>query len=120
MTTEWPARVVGDRVLCGRQLVAIRQYVCQGQLADVREVGGRRVAAYPSGYVEDPPGWFLPTARSRQSGGTPRLRRPVTDNPGGGPSRDATAPLRVTRTRCPHCRCTAIVPGDFGAVIQSR
>ena len=107
--TEWLARRVGDRMLCGRQVAG--QYVCQGFVADVSQFGGKDVAGFPHGYVEDPPGWFLPNARSRRTGGRPRLRRPRLE-PGIDvvPQRPSISPLREVRTRCQHCGITALVP----------
>ncbi len=69
--TTWPARRVGDRILCGRKVAG--RHVCQGELATVeRLIAGsdarvaQTVITLPTGYVEDPPGshhWLLSTVR---------------------------------------------------------
>ncbi len=108
---EWLARRVGERLLCGRKHAYTGQYICQGFVADIMQFGGRDIAAYPHGYVEDPPGWFLPNARSLRKGTRPRLRRPRCE-PGidAEPRRTRQLMARETRTRCQHCGTTAIVP----------
>ncbi|CAN5705492.1 hypothetical protein BH23CHL7_BH23CHL7_20820 [soil metagenome] len=112
--TEWVARRVGDRMLCGRRGAHTGRYICDGFVAGVSPVGDRDnqdMVFYPNGYVEGPPGWFLPSARSSRKGGRPRLRRPRME-PGldTEPRWPRQGMVRQTRTRCQLCGTTAVVP----------
>ncbi len=109
--TEWQARRVGDRLLCGRKDAYTSRYICDGFVADVGRFGDRDMAFYPNGYVENPRGVFLPSARSGRKGGRPRCRRPRCE-PGidAEPRWPRQGMARETRTRCQLCGTTAVVP----------
>jgi hypothetical protein len=127
--TIWPARRVGDRILCGRRVAG--RYVCQGQLASAStSAAGPRQVAFPSGFVEDPPGFMrlVPgVARRTEEGRLPNLGRkailrpvPARGKPSdlakGSPEAFGRKAIRVrivptlpVRAKCPHCRTLAIV-----------
>jgi len=122
--TEWIARRVGDRILCGRQVDG--RYVCQGELARVERLvagnsvrAGHEIITLPTGFVMDPPGsshWRL-TARSQRqqaAGRKPSHRREPGPDARIGSAPDVPRVLRglpgPNWTReCPHCGCTARV-----------
>ena len=108
--SAWPARAVGDAWLCGRPKNG--EFRCDGRLALIVDLNGYRVTAYPNGYVQDPPGWFLPNQRSMKTGRKPRSKRPIADGPLGDAHWKPRAPLFETRTRCPQCGGVAIVPAE--------
>ena len=122
--TVWPARRVGDRVLCGHQVHG--RYDCQGELARVEWLPlfgpgepAVELVTLPSGFTQDPPGskhWRLQTRARQQAreGVRPTGRRRTKAGTMKGP--DATAPFvdrgipGIDWTRlCPHCGCTARV-----------
>jgi hypothetical protein len=62
--TVWPARRVGDRILCGRPAP---DGGCRGEIATIVPSG--RYPILPTGMVEDPPGsrfWRLTARAQRQ------------------------------------------------------
>ena len=127
MTTEWLARRVGERILCGRQVDG--RYVCQGELARVESLlldgalakvfTNNEVVTLPTGYVEDPPSshhWRLSSRARRQMQehrqpvGTQRkfAGPPVTNVP-DVPYVQRGFPGPDWSRECPHCGCTARV-----------
>lgn len=99
--TEWPARRVADRILCGRQVAG--RYVCQGEIATVGHAYGRDWARLPRGlYTEpgsEPPHWIL---QARVERGSPA--RPRRSCRSGRPPRDYGYPALPLTRDCPHCR----------------
>lgn len=127
--TVWPARVVGDRILCGRMVDG--RYVCQGELATVSRLATEQ-ARLPAGVViedsiigDDRIAHVRLTARAERQAADGR--RP--DGNAASPERyndgsrevDYVQPRRGMRrwasldapfTRhCPHCRALGLV--DF-------
>jgi hypothetical protein len=110
-STVWPARRVGNRILCGRQVDG--RYVCQGVIAFVTEDWVRVRVMLPPGMVEDSPGSHVwrQTSRAgqRAADGRGSVRRHLP--------KEGTSPLPMNeppipwRRSCPHpgCRCTALV-----------
>ena len=100
--TSWPARRIGDRIVCGRQVAA--RYVCQGDLATISGQGpdGTPIVLLDLGMVEDPLG-------SNHYRLSRRGQRKVTE--GRDPEyHKGGRSVRVTWTRdCPHCKAVALV-----------
>ena len=127
----WPARRVGDRLLCGRPAP---DGGCRGEIATIgRTVGSvdrpgypdvprGQIAEYvkvPGGMTDDPPGsgHWRPTARAarREAKG----RRPALAEPRWPPARWPDGPWTSLnpsalpfRRRCPVCNVLAIVTAD--------
>lgn len=137
--TSWPARRVGDQILCGRPAPS-RGY-CSGRLAEVHRAGGAKYdpppedgrrktgrlgfdlyeyVQLPYGLTEDPPGsgTWRPTARSlRRTVRQARPRLPFADRDdyrsrGGASSLVRHPTLPLTRA-CPVCHVLAVVAGDL-------
>jgi hypothetical protein len=122
--TTWPARRVGDRVLCGRPTPI---GPCIGEIATLATDGARFTeVVLPTGLTEDPPGsgrWRL-TARARR-------QREAGRTPAGEPNRlerdagwsTAEGRLRLGRLRagdrqrflvpCPVCGVLSEVSTDL-------
>ena len=107
--TEWPARVVGDRLLCGRRLLATGEFNCQGEIAALMYRSGGSRFPYLRGFVENPPGsgWWEPsrTAAEKLAVG----RRPAYKVTSRNRRYAARPPALPFRRKCPHCKCTALV-----------
>ena len=110
----WPARRVGDRLLCGRPCSP----ACRGEIA--RNVTGGNVTL-PTGLVQEPPGsgtWVL-NSRARRKltdrfGPTGRklgyFMKPNRDGPWMTDRQIAAVPFR---RRCPVCNVLAEVTADL-------
>ena len=140
MTTVWPARRVGDRILCGRPAP---DGGCRGEIATVARRGQRpdgvtgtrreavdlgdlgqlptgwrevEVVVLPSGMVEDPPGsgFWRPTARAR--GQAARGQRPTGDvraEAARRPRGEIFGEVELPiRRACPVCNVIAAVGRD--------
>jgi hypothetical protein len=128
--TEWHARRVGDRILCGRS--TSNSGGCRGEIATISTTVGPvdrpgyreakrgelvEIVHLPLGLVEDPPGsgvWRA-TARARRRC-ILRPRYPFVDKDdyrrrGDGPDQSSLVlpPALPLRRRCPVCDVTAIV-----------
>lgn len=116
--TVWPARRVGDRILCGRRVA--ERYVCQGELVRVDHWSPR--ALRPPGtvweYGDDGLDHLRLSARAERQAAAGR--RPVghggTANGEGVDTRgrgsqfpEAAYIARRFTIRCPHCRCVNLV-----------
>jgi hypothetical protein len=120
-TVVWPARRVGDRILCGRKVAD--RYVCQGELAHIEwpvllpDMPAVEMITLPGGYTEDPPGsnhWRMTEravrqrARGRKPQGAKRNVRPaMTSDPNLPPPVQRGFPGPEWTRECPHCACTA-------------
>ena len=118
---KWPARVSGDRLLCGRQVEG--RYVCQGEIAVLMFSSGGIRRAGLRGFVEKPSGsgrWEpTVTGKEKLAAGYKRSaykRRAITTD-GRRVYPVKVPPLPWTRD-CPHqnCKCTALVDS---AVLES-
>lgn len=132
--TVWPARRVGDRILCGRQVDG--RYVCQGELAAVERpliIPGvnQEVITLPGGYTEDPPGshHWRRTARATEqakAGRTPKGTRRSVRPPSAPP--DPALPAPVARgfpgplwtRRCPHPHCGCVARVDSAVLLSPQ
>jgi hypothetical protein len=118
-TTVWPARRVGERILCGLQVDG--RYVCQGEIAKIvilpfYDDQGLRDPEHasirmPRGLMRDPatPNHWVPNLRSRRREDDGRTgdvsRRRLIKS-----TSKANVVAKTPWTReCPHCGCTAIV-----------
>jgi len=113
----WPARRVGQRVLCGRMVDG--QYVCQGELARIEVIdplgapltGPQQEPEPPSfwwpflesGAIESPAGHVR--LRKRAASKVAEGRQPVARRRGPRP----TAPPPPWTRQCPHCNVLAVV-----------
>ena len=112
-STEWPARVSGDRLLCGWRTVDGRQR-CDGEIAVLNYASGGVLRAGLRGFVENPPGsgWWEETVTGREklAAGYKRsaYKRRVTTADGRRvyPIKVPTLPWH---RKCPRCNCTALV-----------
>lgn len=108
-STVWPARLVGDRVLCGRRQVN-GQYLCTGEIAYYLH----GTLTIPPGLVEDAadPGMYRWSNRAQE-----RLNRGDRPQFKQGWQRNITGHLvqgwkwvePPLRRACPHCNCIALV-----------
>jgi hypothetical protein len=113
--TVWPARRVGNRILCGRPAP---DGGCRGEIARALPGGraGELQAPPPGGFVESPPGsgnWEPGrTATDKMATGrAPTYRRKARTNVGVVHVR--RQPTYPWRRRCPTCGVTAEVSADL-------
>ena len=111
--TEWPARVSGDRLLCGRRM-ADGQYACTGEIAILAFGSGGIRRPGLRGFVENPSGsshWEpTVTGKEKLAKGYKRsaYKRRATTADGRRMYPIKVPPLPWKR-KCPHCNCTALV-----------
>ena len=131
VVTIWPARRSGNRVLCGRTSPLDGQYVCQGEMAQIRLAYGgaaddwtdaaeQEQIVLPPGMTQDPPrsrNWRLTSKAQRAPEGG---RRPVGQKRHQGDGGTTMvgpweAPSLPFRRRCPHCNVMGEIQRDLVA-----
>jgi hypothetical protein len=106
--TTWPARRVGDRILCGRP---VPDGGCRGEIATVEiPTDGAPWFAIPIGFKEEPPGShiWLPKRRTRKRAG-----RPMTFASGGRSYVHIPQASPPFWRACPVCNVLAEVTADL-------
>lgn len=104
----WPARLVGERVLCGRQVAG--RYVCQGELA---EWFGPNHTMVENGIVSEAHG-----SRSRRL--SARSQRKADEGRSPAVIRGAERIFEGPWTRkCPHCGVLALIDPERLSLLQS-
>jgi len=82
----WPARRVGDRVLCGRQDAHSGRYICQGEIGHIvpdplRRYASGELVGLPLGMKRASLGstHWVPSARNKRGGSLRTTRIPETE-----------------------------------------
>jgi hypothetical protein len=110
----WPARISGDRMLCGREVAG--RYVCQGEIAFLAFAAGGQRRPGLRGMVEEPAGsnHWQPTVTGKEKLEAgykrPAYKRRLT-TPDGRRVYPVKVPDAGWTRECPHCACTNVVDG---------